>query len=138
MQELDFQTLLIETVKREGGYGRKISHRFIRGIPDLLLRVPGLRGLVLAEVKIIHLPGDKIPFKVDQALTFESQQQLEMGNFQTAVVIVGVTLKRRLQLVQVGRRETDRYIYSPLTDIPVRGRILQLPLAPRIVECLDR
>lgn len=38
--ELLEQTHLIHSVRKDGGYGRKISHRFIIGIPDLLLVYP--------------------------------------------------------------------------------------------------
>lgn len=39
--ELGEQTHVIKSVRKIGGYGRKISHRFHIGIPDLLLVVPG-------------------------------------------------------------------------------------------------
>lgn len=39
--ELGEQTHVINSVRAVGGYGRKISHRFAVGIPDLLLVVPG-------------------------------------------------------------------------------------------------
>lgn len=39
--ELGEQTHFIRSVRQIGGYGRKISHRFQIGIPDLLLVIPG-------------------------------------------------------------------------------------------------
>lgn len=48
--ELWFQRQLIEAAKALGGYGQKLSNRFISGVPDLLLQVPKNRT-ILAEVK---------------------------------------------------------------------------------------
>ena len=39
--ELSLQRKLIEAAQGFGGYGLKLSNRFVAGVPDLLLHVPG-------------------------------------------------------------------------------------------------
>ena len=52
--ELQWQTDIIRSCKaRCDGTGKKLSHKFSAGVPDLLLAIPGL-GNVLAEVKLIR------------------------------------------------------------------------------------
>lgn len=54
--ELPFQSKLIQAVKEEGGWGRKLSNRFIIGMPDLLLKLPCYVSPFLVEVKMVVLP----------------------------------------------------------------------------------
>lgn len=49
-KELALQTNIIKSVRSDGGYGRKMSNRFLIGIPDLLIALPPFAP-ILAEVK---------------------------------------------------------------------------------------
>jgi len=54
--ELDMQEKLVDAVKKvEGGYGFKLSNKFLAGIPDLFLSTPSV-GPVLLEVKMVEGP----------------------------------------------------------------------------------
>lgn len=41
MDELRFQSELVDSARVMGGYGRKLAHKFQVGIPDLMLMLPG-------------------------------------------------------------------------------------------------
>lgn len=55
--ELEYQSVLVDSVKKEGGYGFKMNHKFLSGIPDLFLSHPK-QGSVLIEVKVLE-PGQR-------------------------------------------------------------------------------
>jgi hypothetical protein len=58
--ELDMQEKLVEAVKKiEGGYGFKLSNKFLAGIPDLFLSTPSV-GPVLLEVKMVDGPEELV------------------------------------------------------------------------------
>lgn len=74
MNELAMQKLIVDTVNESGGFALKMSHRFLVGIPDLLVKlVPaatdeGARHLVtgILEVKQRDYMADASrPFKLD-------------------------------------------------------------------------
>lgn len=62
--ELNVQTNIIKSVRRDGGYGRKMSNRFSIGIPDLLVALPPFAPCVI-EVKDFGEVADKFDRKVD-------------------------------------------------------------------------
>lgn len=55
MDELKFQTHLVDGVKRLKGYGLKLTNRFKVGIPDLYLQVPNHPTWVI-EAKFKQVP----------------------------------------------------------------------------------
>lgn len=50
--ETDYQGDIVKAVKAEGGYGVKMSNRFLIGVPDLYLKPLGLPSM-LVEVKLL-------------------------------------------------------------------------------------
>lgn len=58
MDELGFQNLIIKAVRREGGFGHKMSNRFLVGVPDLLLKLKTVSS-GLWEVKMVDRPKHK-------------------------------------------------------------------------------
>lgn len=53
--ETALQSDLIAAARAEGGYGQKLSNRFVSGIPDLLLQLPGMCTRIV-ECKCAVLP----------------------------------------------------------------------------------
>lgn len=51
VKEVDWQTKLIEQIKRENGYGKKWATQWAVGVPDLILSIKDW-GLVTTEVKL--------------------------------------------------------------------------------------
>lgn len=51
MKEVDAQSLVIRSVRAAGGAAHKLSNRFLIGVCDLLVKMPG-RPAVLIEVKL--------------------------------------------------------------------------------------
>jgi hypothetical protein len=75
--ELDYQKRIIDSVKQIGGHGRKQSHKFSIGVPDLLLRVPGFVPIE-AEIKLELDVTDG--FNRDSGLTERQRQELNRAN----------------------------------------------------------
>lgn len=40
MIEIDYQKLLVDAVRQDGGFAFKMANRFLGGIPDLLIQLP--------------------------------------------------------------------------------------------------
>lgn len=52
MNELEMQKLIVDAVNEEQGFGLKISHRFLVGVPDLIIKPTDRRyGAGLIEAK---------------------------------------------------------------------------------------
>lgn len=51
MNELQSQKLIVDAIRQGGGFAIKLSHRFLVGVPDLMLQLPKW-GTSLWEVKI--------------------------------------------------------------------------------------
>lgn len=58
--ELYFQKQLINAAVEMDGYGQKLSNRFIVGVPDLLLQVPGWRTTLVEAKQHFFVPNPKI------------------------------------------------------------------------------
>lgn len=50
-KETQFQKDLIDEAARQGGYGIKMSNKFLAGVPDLLIKMPAWPSAVLVEMK---------------------------------------------------------------------------------------
>lgn len=55
IKEVDVQSIIIDAVEANGGKGTKLSNRFLVGVADLLIKLPGV-PLAVIEVKLEHLP----------------------------------------------------------------------------------
>lgn len=51
MKEVQYQSLVLQTVRDAGGAGHKLSNRFLIGVADLLIKMPNWAP-VLVEVKL--------------------------------------------------------------------------------------
>lgn len=51
MNELAIQKLIVDAVRRGGGFSFKLANRFLIGVPDVLIQLP-VRGTSLWEVKV--------------------------------------------------------------------------------------
>lgn len=58
MKEVDLQKLAVDAVNEHGGLAFKLSNRFLGGIPDLFVQLPGLPS-ALVEVKIARISKDR-------------------------------------------------------------------------------
>lgn len=97
-RELDLQTQIIRSVRRRGGYGKKISHRFSVGIPDLLI---GLYPFVPAimEVKDFGVVSDKFDRRIDT--TVKQEHELEQFTKQYKEMLHPYTPNRFTSLILV-------------------------------------
>ena len=92
------QDKIVSSIERQGGIARKLNGAFRKGIPDLLIGMPGFR-LYLGEVKYI---GYKKVFK-EWAVPLEPLQREEMKLFnarhsENAIALTGVHFDGELRL----------------------------------------
>ncbi len=59
VDELKIQKMLVDAVVSAGGFGLKMSHRHLVGVPDLLLKLPGFDA-AFVEVKQATEPRQKL------------------------------------------------------------------------------
>lgn len=114
-KELDLQTKIWKSAKQDGGYGRKISHKFAIGIPDLLLALPPFAPC-LAEIKDMG----EVVNKFDKQFDITEKQSEELKRFsepyeksmtiytpnkQSSIVLVGVKHRKDFRLVACHRAD---------------------------------
>jgi len=139
MNELKLQTQILEWVKEEGGYGRKMSHRFLVGIPDLLIRLMPPRSargvLLVAEVKL-HTRDAVLGLNDSPVKTgVTPKQHKELGSFEHSVVLIGFKNKQgRLYALQVCDARFTVVGHDPDFVIPIERNRLTRRLTPLILE----
>ena len=58
MNELALQSLVVSSIRQFGGFSFKLANRFLVGIPDLFIKLPGLPSSIY-EVKISKISADR-------------------------------------------------------------------------------
>lgn len=86
MDELALQKLLVDVVRKNGGAADKLSHRFLVGVPDLLVKLPGAPAGLL-EVKQ-HTWNKIKPAKIKLAVT--KLQEVMLKRYDDAGMPTGV------------------------------------------------
>jgi hypothetical protein len=139
MKELKLQSNILKWIAEEGGYGRKMSHRFMVGMPDLLLRIMPARSargvLLVAEVKI-HTRDAALGHNERPVLTgVTPKQHDELSKFEHSVVLVGFKdTKGKLHSLQVCDARFTHLKHDPDFVIPVEKNRLTRRLTPLILE----
>lgn len=99
MLEIDCQSMVIDIVRARGGYAHKLSNRFLIGVADLSIQIPGLRH-VWAEVKLNKFR--QAPFEFGNfkfKLDVTRLQHKFLYNYQRAGAKCGI-----LSFVEIGGR----------------------------------
>lgn len=115
-KELDLQTKILRSAKHDGGYGRKISHKFAIGIPDLLLALPPFAPC-LGEVKDLGEVVDKfdVQIKITEKQTeelkrfsepYEKSMTVYTPNKKSSLILVGIKHRGRHRLVALSHGAT--------------------------------
>jgi len=99
MIEVAAQTLIVKSVKKHGGYAFKLANRFLIGVPDLLIQLPGLIG-ALTEVKMNHWPVlakyVKLGISPQQAVSLRSWE--EAGGVSLVISMCNDLKNRRMYM----------------------------------------
>lgn len=110
-KELKLQTDIIKSVERMGGYGLKMSNRFMIGIPDLLIMLPPYAPCII-EVKDFGEVVDKFNLKVPVTPKQNHTLNLMSGVYErhfnhgcVSMVLVGMVHKNEHRLVSLHRDE---------------------------------
>ncbi len=102
-KELALQSEICKSVRAQGGYALKLSHRFIVGVPDLLICMPGYPAMLI-EVKDLGVVTDKFDLKVPVT----PKQREELKKFNEAGDLGQTTYNRRtavlVGLIHKGKR----------------------------------
>lgn len=104
MTELEAQRLVVKAAKSVGGTGWKLSNRFLIGVPDLLICVPG-QSTGIWEVKMNDKPkGEEITLKLTPL------QEKTLSDLDNAGGYCGVISFLRT----TGEVEMDAFLYKTL------------------------
>lgn len=106
MSELALQSLVVDAVRGVDGFGFKLANKFLIGIPDLLLCLPG-QAIGLWEVKLNDRPKKSNDITLDLSLL----QQRTLSNCTDAGGYCGV-----ISFVQSVTREisVNAFLYKTL------------------------
>jgi hypothetical protein len=137
LRELPFQSDVIKSVRKQGGYAIKISHKFSVGIPDLLIALPPFAPFI-AEAKDFGEVGEKFDRKVEvtskQAVELEriSSRYEKMPlmeytkNHRAGIVIVHFIQKRRHYMAAIPRpKDLINLTDSRLTSDVSRDQVVE-------------
>ena len=108
MNELGYQKFVIQQVFAAGGFAWKSNNRFLIGVADLMVKLPGYPCCAL-EVK-----KNKMPVKKDSVvLDVTPLQTLFLRNCAMAGMPAGV-----LSFLTTSKRKTDKSLVIPITSFP--------------------
>lgn len=102
MEELDFQTDIVNSIKAQGGYALKMANKFKVGIPDLLVILPDITPCFI-ECK--HL--GEVTDDFNRAIPVTDRQRLELSRMNAgygyliAFVMVGLIYRKERYAVVV-------------------------------------
>ena len=88
MLEVELQSRLIDAAKDAGGFGKKLSSKFLVGVSDLLIQLPNF-PTVLIECKCDHAPVNESTLV---RVSTSPLQRKFLGDFSSAGGVGGVCL----------------------------------------------
>lgn len=118
-KELDLQTKLVHSVRRDKGYARKLTNRFTIGVPDLLISLHPFIPCY-GEVKDLGEVVDNF----DRKIEVTDKQGLEIWNLDqtvtqfvtpytpdrhAALVLVGIVHRKKHRLVALSCQGRQKY-----------------------------
>ena len=88
-KELNWQRKIVQSVRMQGGYGKKWSSTYAVGVPDLILSLPDI-GAFFMEVKLEH----SLPVVFDRKIKTTEIQKHELASLGAAGAraLLGVVL----------------------------------------------
>lgn len=94
MKELQFQSEIVKDIRAAGGFALKLAHKMIVGVPDLLVKLPGMPAM------LIECKAEALPVKADTPISIAVTplQERALTDFGTARGVAGVLL-----FSQIGR-----------------------------------
>ncbi len=135
--ETQLQTDIIKSVRRDGGWARKLSNRFQVGIPDLVISLQGWAPC-FAEVKDFgEIKGE---FDRDAGVTAKQHDELNKISksqpFYIAMVLIGFTMDKKhylLYLPYSTQRVSSSIIHGITSPVIKRdvGKYYNMKLALR-------
>lgn len=116
MRELAFQSEIVADVRAAGGYAKKLSHRMLAGVPDILVKLPNYPA-ALIECKAVPWPKmEKTPLNIETT----ALQKRELQLFRDAMGLSGVFL-----FSQIGRMKLCLVITGLEADFALQKWVKQ-------------
>ena len=110
-RELALQTDIIRSVRQQGGWARKMSNRFLVGMPDLVMALHPF-AICIAEVKDLGPVTEKFDRKLD--VSPKQRHELRMIHVAYWDKMNIYTPKRRASLLLVGATLGRRHMLTAL------------------------
>ena len=115
---MDFQQRLIDSSKKQGGYGRKVAHFMLRGISDVLLAHPGFT-LMQWECKDFGAVAPGFNRKTGATHhQVEHLRRLHAGSEGTIGGLAIRTMHRGIERVSFIPYDSERFSEENLFDCP--------------------
>lgn len=96
MKETQLQKVMCDAVIESGGYAKKLSHKFVSGVPDTLIKLPHGPAMLL-EAKQRRLSSADAVFDARFTLDVTKLQDIELRDAWRAGMVTGV-----VSFIQVG------------------------------------
>ncbi len=140
MNELGLQKLVVDVVNESGGFARKMNNRFLIGVSDLLVKLPGVKNPAgFLEVKQRAYPRTNAPFDPgvthlqSNFLRAASQANMPAGIMSFLQTGNGSGLKLWLQVQTSRRSASGTMLWFPTSHVEL-GRAQER--GPRILSAL--
>lgn len=87
MNELALQKWIVDVVTERGGFAMKMSHRFLVGVPDLLIKTSYIAAPTVIEVKLVKFKKELQKQVVPEVSVLQRRylKRMEEGGFEAFV-----------------------------------------------------
>jgi hypothetical protein len=111
--ELHYQSEIVKAVNHSGGYALKISHRYLAGVPDLLLKPKEWTHPQFWEVKRDDLPVPFRPLRIKATpLQRKTLRDMKSAGLQVGILVVLTSTGRSVTLALT--RDPDQQHFGSL------------------------
>lgn len=89
-KEVQYQTKIVKAITDQGGFAMKMSHRFLVGVPDLLIKVSPQHLTLVLECKRVVVTAKKATHALVKItpLQFQTLEKMAKAGFVTGVAAI--------------------------------------------------
>lgn len=139
MLEVDFQKKIIDAIKTIGGYGFKLSNRYLRDVPDLLIVY---KDTYLIEVKKGNLlsKSDNLNIKITPGQKNKIEILQKSGANCGLIILCEMKINDKTKHIIASTKEIkDRYNLSEFKSVHVFDKYKELEIIlPKLLPALEK